>query len=107
MPRFALMPLLGAIVGCAASPTYDAADEAYYPNDPRRVEEAYAAGYFGERSLGTDFSCDLFIYRGAGSFVCGVASALITSIEGKRGYPRNRPPMPRNHVRLPTFDFVQ
>ena len=43
MPRFALMPLLGAAVGCAASPTYDAADEAYYMNDPRRVEEAYAA----------------------------------------------------------------
>lgn len=56
------------------------------------VEEAYAAGYFGERILGTDFSCDLVVYRGAGSYVCGEASALITSIEGKKGYPRNRPP---------------
>jgi NADH-quinone oxidoreductase subunit F len=56
------------------------------------LEEAYAAGYFGERILGTDFSCDLVIYRGAGSYVCGEASALLTSIEGKRGYPRNRPP---------------
>jgi NADH-quinone oxidoreductase subunit F len=56
------------------------------------LEEAYAAGYFGERILGTDFACDLVIYRGAGSYVCGEASALITSIEGKRGYPRNRPP---------------
>ena len=56
------------------------------------LEEAYAAGYFGERVLGTDFACDLVIYRGAGSYVCGEASALITSIEGKRGYPRNRPP---------------
>ena len=56
------------------------------------VEEAYAAGYFGERILGTDFSCDIVIYRGAGSYVCGEASALITSIEGKKGYPRNRPP---------------
>ena len=56
------------------------------------LEEAYAAGYFGEKILGTDFSCDLVIYRGAGSYVCGEASALITSIEGKRGYPRNRPP---------------
>src|SRR5512144_1183566 len=56
------------------------------------VEEAYAAGLLGERILGTDFSCDLVVYRGAGSYVCGEASALITSIEGKRGYPRNRPP---------------
>lgn len=56
------------------------------------LEEAYAAGYFGEGILGSDFACDLVIYRGAGSYVCGEASALITSIEGKRGYPRNRPP---------------
>ena len=56
------------------------------------LEEAYGAGYFGENILGSDFSCDLVIYRGAGSYVCGEASALITSIEGKRGYPRNRPP---------------
>jgi NADH-quinone oxidoreductase subunit F len=56
------------------------------------LDEAYAAGYFGEKILGADFSCDLVIYRGAGSYVCGEASALITSIEGKRGYPRNRPP---------------
>jgi NADH-quinone oxidoreductase subunit F len=56
------------------------------------VEEAYAAGYFGERILGTGFACDVFVYRGAGSYVCGEASGLITSIEGKRGYPRNRPP---------------
>ncbi len=56
------------------------------------LDEAYAAGLIGERILGTDFSCDILIYRGAGSYVCGEASALITSIEGKRGYPRNRPP---------------
>jgi NADH-quinone oxidoreductase subunit F len=56
------------------------------------LEEAYEAGYFGEGILGTDFACDLVIHRGAGSYVCGEASALITSIEGKRGYPRNRPP---------------
>jgi len=56
------------------------------------VEEAYEAGYFGEKVLGTDMACDIVVYRGAGSYVCGEASALITSIEGKRGYPRNRPP---------------
>ncbi len=60
------------------------------------VEEAYEAGYFGkpvgQPIGGSDFACDIVIYRGAGSYVCGEASALITSIEGKKGYPRNRPP---------------
>jgi NADH-quinone oxidoreductase subunit F len=56
------------------------------------IEEAYAAGYFGERILGTDFACDIVAYRGAGSYVCGEASGLLSSLEGKRGYPRNRPP---------------
>ena len=42
--------------------------------------------------LGTDFACDIVVYRGAGSYVCGEASGLLSSIEGKRGYPRNRPP---------------
>ena len=70
---------------------------------PRRVRPAVpAAGrrgrgsvrgrLLGERILGTDFACDLVVYRGAGSYVCGEASGLLTSIEGKRGYPRNRPP---------------
>ena len=56
------------------------------------LEEAYDAGLVGRNILGTGFDCDIIIYRGAGSYVCGEASALITSIEGKRGYPRNRPP---------------
>jgi NADH-quinone oxidoreductase subunit F len=56
------------------------------------IEEAYAAGLLGENILGSGCSVDLVIYRGAGSYVCGEASALITSIEGKKGYPRNRPP---------------
>jgi NADH-quinone oxidoreductase subunit F len=56
------------------------------------VEEAYATGCLGQGILGTPFACDLVVYRGAGSYVCGEASGLITSIEGKKGYPRNRPP---------------
>jgi NADH-quinone oxidoreductase subunit F len=56
------------------------------------VEEAYAAGYFGEKILGSDFSCDLFVFRGAGAYVCGEASSLLGSIEGTRAFPRNRPP---------------
>jgi NADH-quinone oxidoreductase subunit F len=56
------------------------------------VDEARAAGLMGERILGTDVSCDVIVHRGAGSYVCGEASGLLTSLEGKRGYPRNRPP---------------
>jgi len=56
------------------------------------VEEAYAAGYFGQGILGSGFSCDMFIFRGAGAYVCGEASSLLSSVEGTRGYPRNRPP---------------
>jgi NADH-quinone oxidoreductase subunit F len=56
------------------------------------VEEAYAAGFLGERILGTDYSCDLVVYRGAGAYVAGEASGLISSLEGKKSYPRNRPP---------------
>jgi len=56
------------------------------------VDEAHSAGLMGERILGADFGCDVIVHRGAGSYVCGEASGLLTSIEGKRGYPRNRPP---------------
>ena len=56
------------------------------------VEEAYAAGYFGENILGTGYSCDIVVYRGAGAYVAGEASGLISSLEGKKSYPRNRPP---------------
>ena len=56
------------------------------------VEEAYAEGLFGENILGSGFSCDLFVFRGAGAYVCGEASSLLGSIEGTRAWPRNRPP---------------
>ena len=56
------------------------------------IDEAYAAGYLGKPVFGTDFTLDIVVYRGAGSYVCGEASGLITSIEGRKPYPRNRPP---------------
>ncbi len=56
------------------------------------VEEAYEAGYFGKSVLGTAFACDIVVHRGAGAYVCGEASSLLASLEGTRGYPRNRPP---------------
>jgi NADH-quinone oxidoreductase subunit F len=56
------------------------------------VDEAYAAGLLGENILGTGFSLDVVVYRGAGSYVCGEASAMLASLEGRKGWPRNRPP---------------
>jgi NADH:ubiquinone oxidoreductase subunit F (NADH-binding)/(2Fe-2S) ferredoxin/Fe-S-cluster-containing hydrogenase component 2 len=52
------------------------------------IDQCYEAGLLGKNILGTDFSFDLEIYQGAGAFVCGEATALMRSIEGKRGMPR-------------------
>jgi len=61
------------------------------------VEEAKAAGYLGKNILGTDFSFDIEIRRGAGAYICGEETALFESIEGKRGFPRVKPPFPTTH----------
>jgi NADH-quinone oxidoreductase subunit F len=56
------------------------------------VDEARAAGLCGENILGSGFSCDIIVHQGAGAYVAGEASGLLTSLEGKKSYPRNRPP---------------
>ncbi len=58
------------------------------------LTKAHEYGLLGENILGSDFSFDLHIYEGAGAFVCGEETALMASIEGKRGEPRPRPPFP-------------
>lgn len=60
------------------------------------VEEARAAGYIGDRILGSDFSLSLWVHRGAGAYICGEETALLDSLEGKRGNPRLKPPFPAN-----------
>lgn len=60
----------------------------------KALDEAYAAGLFGKNILGTGFSMDCFIHRGAGAYVCGEETGLIESLEGKRGWPRIKPPFP-------------
>jgi len=80
------------------------ADEGYiycraeYPLAIKRLETAISQAkkknLIGKNILGTDFSFDIHIKEGAGAFVCGEESALIASIEGKRGMPRIRPPYP-------------
>ncbi|HWQ05499.1 MAG TPA: NADH-quinone oxidoreductase subunit NuoF [Longilinea sp.] len=58
------------------------------------IDQARAMGFLGKNILGTDFSFDLEVRMGAGAFVCGEETALMASIEGKRGEPRPRPPFP-------------
>jgi NADH-quinone oxidoreductase subunit F len=58
------------------------------------IDEAYAAGLLGKNILGSDYSMDCYIHRGAGAYVCGEETGLIESIEGKRGWPRIKPPFP-------------
>ena len=60
------------------------------------IKQAEEKGFLGKNILGTDFSFDIDIRLGAGAFVCGEETALIESIEGKRGIPRNKPPFPAN-----------
>jgi NADH-quinone oxidoreductase subunit F len=58
------------------------------------LAEARAKGYVGQNVMGTDFAVEIYTHRGAGAYICGEESGLLESLEGKRGYPRNRPPFP-------------
>ena len=60
------------------------------------VAEALEAGYLGERILGGDHTLSLVVHRGAGAYICGEETALLDSLEGKRGNPRLKPPFPAN-----------
>src|SRR5437867_653568 len=60
------------------------------------IDEAYAAGYLGQHILGTDMCLHVLLHRGAGAYICGEETGLIESLEGKRAYPRIKPPFPAN-----------
>ncbi len=60
----------------------------------KAIEEAYAAGWLGKNILGTDFSHDCYVHVGAGAYIRGEETALLESLEGKRGNPRIKPPFP-------------
>jgi NADH-quinone oxidoreductase subunit F len=60
----------------------------------RALDAAEQRGYVGQRILGTDFSLNVVIHRGAGAYICGEETAQLESIEGKRGEPRLKPPFP-------------
>jgi NADH-quinone oxidoreductase subunit F len=58
------------------------------------VDEAYEAGLIGKNACGSGYDYDVFVHRGAGAYICGEETALIESLEGKKGMPRMKPPFP-------------
>ncbi|PLX32377.1 MAG: NADH-quinone oxidoreductase subunit F [Ignavibacteria bacterium] len=71
--------------------------EAWVQMVEKAVADAYAKGYVGEKmkeTFGVDFSCEIYVHRGAGAYICGEESSLMNSIEGIRPYPRVKPPFP-------------
>ena len=92
------MALCGDIVGAATGFIYLRYE---YPDAltvlEQAIREAERAGCLGDRIGGTDFSFRIVIRRGAGSYVCGEETALLNSLEGKRPWPRERPPFPSTH----------
>ena len=60
----------------------------------KAIDEAYEAGLLGQNILGSDFQLDCYVHRGAGAYICGEETGLIESLEGKRAWPRIKPPFP-------------
>ena len=60
----------------------------------RAVAEAYEAGLLGKNACGSGYDFDLFVHRGAGAYICGEETAMLESLEGKKGLPRLKPPFP-------------
>ena len=58
------------------------------------IDEAYEAGFLGKNILGSGYDLELTLHRGAGAYVCGEETALLTSLEGERGHPKLKPPFP-------------
>lgn len=58
------------------------------------IDEAYQAGLIGKNAAQSGWDCDIYLHRGAGAYVCGEETALMESLEGKKGQPRNKPPFP-------------
>jgi NADH-quinone oxidoreductase subunit F len=68
-----------------------------YERCEEAIEEAYAAGFLGRNILGSDFSFHLYNHHGYGAYICGEETALLESLEGKKGMPRFKPPFPASY----------
>jgi NADH-quinone oxidoreductase subunit F len=69
------------------------------------IQEAYKAGYLGKNILGSNFSHDMDVYAGAGAYICGEETGMISSLEGLKGQPKLKPPFPavKGYLRKPTI----
>lgn len=65
-----------------------------YQNLKEAIHEAYEAGFLGKNAMGTGWDFDLYVQRGAGAYICGEETALLESLEGRKGMPRLKPPFP-------------
>jgi NADH-quinone oxidoreductase subunit F len=61
------------------------------------VHEAFEAGYIGKNVMGSGYDLDLIVHKGAGAYICGEETALLSSLEGSRGWPKVKPPFPATH----------
>jgi NADH-quinone oxidoreductase subunit F len=61
------------------------------------VDDAYARGYIGKNIMGSGVDIDVYIHKGAGAYICGEETSLMESLEGKRPYPRSKPPFPAQY----------
>jgi NADH-quinone oxidoreductase subunit F len=93
----------GMIVGCytlRANVGYIYVRGEYYDESSRlqqAINEAYAAGYLGKNILGSGIDVDVHVHLGAGAYICGEETALLESLEGKKGQPRLKPPFPAGY----------
>ncbi|MBN8554637.1 MAG: NADH-quinone oxidoreductase subunit NuoF [Deltaproteobacteria bacterium] len=70
----------------------------------KAIQEAYQAGFLGKDILGSGFDHDMYVHRGAGAYICGEETGLISSLEGKKGWPKLKPPFPavEGYLKSPT-----
>jgi NADH-quinone oxidoreductase subunit F len=85
----------GFAIGAVAAYIYIRGEfRAEADNLEHAIEEARAAGFLGKNACGSGYDFDVFVHRGAGAYICGEETALIESLEGKKGQPRLKPPFP-------------
>ncbi|MCP5463873.1 MAG: NADH-quinone oxidoreductase subunit NuoF [Deltaproteobacteria bacterium] len=93
----------GIIICCYAIQSHDAyiyirgEFDLPYRRIQAAVDEAYAKGYLGKNIFGKGYDLNIVVHRGAGAYICGEETALLESLEGKRGNPRVKPPFPATH----------
>ena len=92
------MAIAGYVMGCTRGYNYIHGEIfSLYQRFEEALAEARAAGFIGKNILGKGFDFDLFAHHGWGAYICGEETALLESIEGKKGQPRFKPPFPASH----------